>query len=593
MANRQRFTHTYLTRTILAFCLMATVQVSASEFNWNATSGGVWSDLSATGWNAARYPNASGDEVAVRTDITSAQSLEIDVADAILGSLTVGDLSGTSAWSVETTDATMNKLVFDVSAGEASLNTQNGANTISAPMVLRKTLNVNNASSLTLAGVISDDATGSGLTKSGNGMLIFTGAANTYTGLTTITGGTVELRKSSGTRSLPGDVRITGGTLRYRQDHTSFNKNQIANTAHVTVDGGAYNLYDDCRETVSRLTLKSGSVTVQEAWSPSQLNITNALDVQGGTFTLWSGRRSDMTYVSSINRMEISETGSVVIRDRRGRLASMTVGSGGLSLIQSERENGVVLTLNNSDVAGSTARLTLAGDLTYTGEAGVATELVVASTYTDPGSPEDNQIVIAAVRRITVNKNANAADIDLTIQPRLSGAGGITKEGDGTLRLAPTNGANVYTGATVVDAGRLILNGDLSSSLVQVKSGATLEGSGVLEGNLELQPGSRLRVVLEGGEAVAQYGQLTVEGSIEVSDAELDLICAFNPAPGDVFTLVRNTGTTAITGTFANLPEGGGSVLVDGRLFQLSYAGGEGKDLVLTALNRATLLTIR
>jgi fibronectin-binding autotransporter adhesin len=49
---------------------------------------------------------------------------------------------------------------------------------------------------------------------------------------------------------------------------------------------------------------------------------------------------------------------------------------------------------------------------------------------------------------------------------------------------------------------------------------------------------------------------------------------------GTVFTLISNTATTAISGTFANLSEG--LVLSGSNTYRVSYHGGDGNDLTLT-----------
>ena len=52
-------------------------------------------------------------------------------------------------------------------------------------------------------------------------------------------------------------------------------------------------------------------------------------------------------------------------------------------------------------------------------------------------------------------------------------------------------------------------------------------------------------------------------------------------ASGTVFTILSNTSTTPISGTFANLPDG--STLTAGRnKLLVSYTGGDGNDLTLT-----------
>ncbi len=62
----------------------------------------------------------------------------------------------------------------------------------------------------------------------------------------------------------------------------------------------------------------------------------------------------------------------------------------------------------------------------------------------------------------------------------ISGAGGLIKDGDGTLTLS-AGLTNTYTGATNVNEGTLIVNGNISSSsLTTVALGATLGGSGTV-----------------------------------------------------------------------------------------------------------------
>jgi hypothetical protein len=52
---------------------------------------------------------------------------------------------------------------------------------------------------------------------------------------------------------------------------------------------------------------------------------------------------------------------------------------------------------------------------------------------------------------------------------------------------------------------------------------------------------------------------------------------------GLVLTLISNTSTNPISGTFSNLPDGG-IVTINGNNFQASYEGGDGNDLTLTVV---------
>jgi hypothetical protein len=48
-------------------------------------------------------------------------------------------------------------------------------------------------------------------------------------------------------------------------------------------------------------------------------------------------------------------------------------------------------------------------------------------------------------------------------------------------------------------------------------------------------------------------------------------------------TLISNTSSNPISGTFSNLPDGG-IVTINGNNFQASYEGGDGNDLTLTVV---------
>ena len=97
----------------------------------------------------------------------------------------------------------------------------------------------------------------------------------------------------------------------------------------------------------------------------------------------------------------------------------------------------------------------------------------------------------------TINLVSGSADrptvpANTTLATTISGAGGFTKAGTGTLTLT---GANTYTGGTAVSGGTLVVNGSIAGN-VAVGSSGTLGGTGTIAGNVamagNLAPGNSI-----------------------------------------------------------------------------------------------------
>jgi len=75
-----------------------------------------------------------------------------------------------------------------------------------------------------------------------------------------------------------------------------------------------------------------------------------------------------------------------------------------------------------------------------------------------------------------------------------------------------------------------------------------------------------------------------VGGDVNLANSALDVEVAPNSTPsGDSFIIINKTSAGAVQGNFKNLPEGA-NLMAKGFPFRISYAGGDGNDVVLTRL---------
>lgn len=152
----------------------------------------------------------------------------------------------------------------------------------------------------------------------------------------------------------------------------------------------------------------------------------------------------------------------------------------------------------------------------------------------------DEQDFLSGFSAGDVNIEAGGAWVDnnghdIGIQTDLQGAGGLTKLGAGTLVLS---GSNTYQGATEVEAGSLVVNGDLAPSTLTIHGGAGLGGSGTV-GTTSLGAGSTLAP----GNSI---GTLTVDGDLTFdSDTTYQVEVAPDGSDSD---LVQVTGQARLNG---------------------------------------------
>ena len=157
----------------------------------------------------------------------------------------------------------------------------------------------------------------------------------------------------------------------------------------------------------------------------------------------------------------------------------------------------------------------------------------------------------------------------------------------GTVAIALAAGsghAAVATGGLTLGAGSTLAGyGAIDGTVTADPGGTVAPGSSV--GTLgtaavAFSPASTFAVEIDGNGS----DLLDVTGTVDLTGAtlSLSLLAGYVRTPGRVYTIIANDLADAVTGTFAGLPEGA-VIKVGASAFKISYVGGTGNDVTLTA----------
>jgi fibronectin-binding autotransporter adhesin len=407
-------------------------------------------------------------------------------------------------------------------------------------------LTVGDAADTTFAGVIS--GVGGRLVKQGAGALTLTGA-NTYTGGTTVNDG----RLIGNATSLQGDIE---------------------NNAEVVFDQAGNATYAGAMDGTGTLR-KQGAAT---------LTLTGANSYSGGTVIEAGSIRGDAASVQGdievgpFARLTFDQDGL------DGTYSGQLSGSGAVSKLGDavltidgagttfegvvEIDDGV-LRFDGAGTLGDPARVDVGFGATLDLN-GTAQTFRVLACFEDGNVLVDGGTMnvgafdeVFGVLSIDLGAggqvNVGADGSSSTLAGVISGAGALTKLGDGTLVLT---GVNTFAGQTNVAAGTLVVNGSLASA-VQVAAGATLAGTGTV-GNLTVSgtiaPGNSIGTMNVAGNYTHNAGA-TYE--VEINDAgQSDRIHATGAATiqGGHVEVTAESGSYSDGATYTIIQADGGRV---------------------------------
>ena len=401
-----------------------------------------------TDWNTAS--NWSCGVPTATTDVTIPSGRTyypvIGVANGICRTITDmgdGSISGTGSLTI---------------AGNAGIAITNisGIAAISSPVIMPSSASITVAGTLTVSGVIS--GAGTGITKSGAGILIFSGA-NSFTGTTTISAGTLNIQNANGLGGTVGGTTVISGATLEMQGGIAVGNESLSLDGNGVggASGGA--LYN---------------VSGNNSWGgPISLNGHSRINSYGGTLTL-----SNTVNLGSYNLyiQGVSTNANTISGVISGTGFVNKVGGGVWALSGANTFSGGVLLYNGTlNINNPQALGTIAGVFTVGGVGNTVTidntsgsaittlnyPMAWKDDFTFSGTNSLNlgtgNVTLEETRQVTVSANT------LTVGGVISGLGlGLTKLGSGILTL---NGTNSFTGPTIITAGELRLNPIVDSAI--------------------------------------------------------------------------------------------------------------------------------
>ena len=501
--------------------------------------------------------------------------------------------TGTETINNNITDLTVSRILFDTNAANYTIggnsitlkndlvNNSSQAQIITLPITLNGQLNVNTKNnSIELKGILS--GTGS-LLRTGASALVMSGA-NTYSGNTTIRGTRgyvwgstdgIEVQGiGTGTSGSPasgplgtGKIIMEGGAI-----FTSTSADNIAATLYndIEVTAGNTGYFYERRGHLNLYGRLLGNGTFINDGSDNYATISLYGNNSGFTGTFITKLRSGQHRLAfmvpesgSANATWLTDASST--DNHRIMISSGTLEFGALNGRGGFRA-GVAGTpvirigaLNTDSNFG--------GFFQNVSGATLSIEKVGTGTLIFTGNSTHGGTTTILDGTLLLNTNPSTGDYRSPIVVS-SGAFGGTGKSTNTVTI----GTGIGTGASIVPGTNGTIGTFTSTGLATLKSDATYK--------LDI---SSTAVT---SDKIVANGVTLTNAKLTISDLGNTVITL-----GTVFIIIDNTAATAaVNGTFEGLAEGS-QIIVKSNTFTISYMGGTGNDIVLTAVQKNQLAT--
>jgi autotransporter-associated beta strand protein len=441
---------------------------------------------------------------------------------------TLGNTSGGVRTNLNNNPITING-DFTANVISNSLDLGTGAVSLGTAPGTSRTLTVNGWG-LTLGGSVADGDTANSLIKAGGGTLALAGA-NTYTGPTLITAGTLQLGNGGTSGSLlPGSALTNNGTLAFNRSNAITQgvhfASVIVGSGAVTKLGAGTLVLTGANSYTGLTTISEGVLNLQNATAlgatdagatvanNARLELQGGITVAGEALTI-TGQGGAAFYNGALNSKSGSNTwaGPITLGGTSTRIGAEAGATLHVSGPIDSGGNNYGVIFRPGDM---TATVMVSGVNTYVGDTTILGGLVQLAGGDDrlptgtklrfgannvSGSLDLNgcnqEVAGLTVVSGTVNflTNSAAAASTLTVYTsngapstfsgKLGGNLALTKAGADVLTLS---GVNSYSGGTTISGGTLALSGSGTpgNGTLDIRSGASFDVSATTAGSYTL-----------------------------------------------------------------------------------------------------------
>jgi len=540
----------------------------------SGNAGGTWDNNTTSDWTN----NSLG---------TSATNTWNSFGASSIATFSAGS-DGTGTFTVATNGAINNVGGLTFTSGNVTVG---GSGTLNLSQNATVTTTANGTISAIVAGAFN-------LTKAGAGTLVLSGT-DTYTGVTTISAGTLQIGNGAAAGSITSSVNIVdNGSLVFDSSSNVSYSAVISGTGTITQNGsGTITLSSAGNSESGIINLNAGTISVVGAGhlgaTPGAV-VANYLNFNGGTLELTTnggvfGAQRGVTLNAGGGTWQSDVTGipNQLFGVVTGSGNFTKTGAGTLEFDGLNTNTGATivsagtLQLGIANATSNTSALTVASGATFslanatTGFAGAVGSIAGAGNIT---------MGIAGSALTIGNDNTST-----TFSGVISGVGSLTKVGTGTETLS---GTNTYTGATTINAGTLSIGTDnnLGTAPVAVTANDLNFGGGTLQTTGTFALSSNRGVTLNAGGGTIDttsgttltYGGIVAgTGALTKTDTGTLTLSGTNTYTGattiNAGTLSigtdNNLGTAPVAVTANDLNFGGGTLQTTGTFALSSNRG--------------------